>query len=47
MEDNIKIDFKEVECEGMFWMRLVRDLSAAGYCENGKEYWGFTKRKIF
>jgi hypothetical protein len=24
-EDNIKIDFQEVECEGMHWIDMVQD----------------------
>jgi len=34
-EDNIKIDLKEVGCEGMEWIELTQDRQVVGCCDCG------------
>jgi hypothetical protein len=36
-EDNIKMEFQEVGCEGMDWIDVVQDRDVAGSCEYGNE----------
>jgi hypothetical protein len=36
-EDNIKMDLKEVGCEGVDWIDLAQDRDFGGTCECGNE----------
>jgi hypothetical protein len=34
-EDNIKMEFKEIECEVVVWVGLSQECPEVGLCENG------------
>jgi hypothetical protein len=43
-EDNLRVDIKKIEWEGVYWIRLAQDKRpVAGCCEHGNEPSGSIK----